>query len=409
MYEKERFKYMRVKELNIKRNIRLFYISVLLYEMCRSSFYGFSSLFMVYSLKLKIHEISLIKMFNPIAIVLFEIPTGILADRFGRKINFILSNIISALGFIVYAYSQTFWHAVVGEVLYSIGVAFHTGSIDALLISQAKEDKSISISNMLSKSFFFRTLGMLIGGTLGILISYKDMRLPWIVNGLIFPLVALLATLIDGRNYKKRVKAPILKGIKNFIKNRNVIILISLSLGITLINVPFFNYWQIFMDRSLGVDRRGLSFIVIFIVYNALIALGGLSLPIFNRYLGKINTLSIFTQLVAIPSMLMVLTGSKILAIGSFMISEFARGVYNPSFNFVFNHFLLDEQRSLSLSQLSLFMRLFAIIAYLLSGFLAKISSNITTTIATLSSVGILITSLSIIALKSSIKRDINE
>ena len=79
--------------MKIEKNIRLFHISSLIFEFCRSTFFGISSIFLLDTLGLQLYQIGLIKLFNPITIAIFEIPSGMIADKFGRKLCFTIANI----------------------------------------------------------------------------------------------------------------------------------------------------------------------------------------------------------------------------------------------------------------------------------------------------------------------------
>ncbi len=64
---------------------------------------------------------------------LFEIPTGILSDRVGRKHTFILGSVARITGFIFYAIGQSFWFLVVGALFEGLSKAFYSGNSEAFL------------------------------------------------------------------------------------------------------------------------------------------------------------------------------------------------------------------------------------------------------------------------------------
>ena len=227
------------------------------------------------------------------------------------------------------------------------------------------------------------------------------MRLPWLFGAFGFPIVGLIAMLIDGSSQKiTKNFSSLLKGLRNYFNNNKVIYLSIPNMGITLVNIPFFNYWQIFMEVSLGVERRSIQFIIIFILYNILMILGSLLAPYFAKKLGNINNLFIFSVLVAVPSITFVLTKNFWIAIFSFLISEFARGVFLPSFFFIFNKNIEEKGRSIYLSQLSMITRLFSILAHLTSSIVAKHTNDIELNIYILSLVGLAMSLTSLIAMK---------
>lgn len=62
-----------------------------------------------------------------------EVPTGVLADRFGRKAILALGAAINGLGCFVFALSHDFGTFALGEILFGLGTAFVSGADSALL------------------------------------------------------------------------------------------------------------------------------------------------------------------------------------------------------------------------------------------------------------------------------------
>ena len=68
-----------------------------------------------------------------IAVFVFEIPSGYFADAAGRKISVVFGLICSALGFIAYTVSYSFWGFLTGELIMGLGASFISGADSALL------------------------------------------------------------------------------------------------------------------------------------------------------------------------------------------------------------------------------------------------------------------------------------
>jgi len=49
-----------------------------------------------------------------LSVFFLEIPTGVVADKFGRKISLSLAGLISAGGFLIYASYPNFWIFALG-------------------------------------------------------------------------------------------------------------------------------------------------------------------------------------------------------------------------------------------------------------------------------------------------------
>jgi len=72
------------------------------------------------------------------AVVLLEVPTGMVADRLGKRTSLIIALIIVFLGCVGYAMSRTFWSFLFVEVLLAFGAAFFSGADTALLYDTLK-------------------------------------------------------------------------------------------------------------------------------------------------------------------------------------------------------------------------------------------------------------------------------
>jgi len=73
-----------------------------------------------------------------IAIIVFEIPSGVLADKIGRKKLIVISSILHGFQFYALVYANTFWHFAVVTFISGIGTAFGSGSYNALLYDSLK-------------------------------------------------------------------------------------------------------------------------------------------------------------------------------------------------------------------------------------------------------------------------------
>jgi MFS family permease len=72
-------------------------------------------------------------------VVILEIPTGIIADKWGRKRMIILDALFGCMEFIILIYANEFWHFAIVVILSGIGHSASSGSINALLFDSLKE------------------------------------------------------------------------------------------------------------------------------------------------------------------------------------------------------------------------------------------------------------------------------
>ncbi len=91
-------------------------------------------------------QIGILYAVREIVINIFEIPSGIIADTYGRKNALISSFVAYIISFVVFYLSGDFWLFMLAFILYGIGDAFRTGThkgmiMDYLKLNQWEEHK----------------------------------------------------------------------------------------------------------------------------------------------------------------------------------------------------------------------------------------------------------------------------
>ncbi|MHC4493737.1 MAG: MFS transporter, partial [Planctomycetota bacterium] len=74
-------------------------------------------------------------------VVLTEVPSGVIADRFGRKAALVVGAAFGALGTVVFTQSFSFLSFAVGEVLFALATAIISGADSALLYDSLAADR----------------------------------------------------------------------------------------------------------------------------------------------------------------------------------------------------------------------------------------------------------------------------
>ena len=81
-----------------------------------------------------------LKAIYSISIVIFEVPSGYLADILGRRVTLILGAVMGTLGFLFYSLGNGFWMFLAAELTLGIGQSFVSGSDSAMLFDSLKAD-----------------------------------------------------------------------------------------------------------------------------------------------------------------------------------------------------------------------------------------------------------------------------
>ena len=145
---------------------------------------------------------------------LFEVPTGAVADLYGRKVSFLLSCLVRMLAFSMYSVAEGFTACAIAEIVDAFGVTLASGAIDAWAVDGVRaEGDHRPADRMFSRAQAIVRGVMVVGGVAcGYLADRFGFTATWLVaasfNGLAF-VVGLLAMRDDrGARRASRLAAP---------------------------------------------------------------------------------------------------------------------------------------------------------------------------------------------------------
>ena len=188
-----------------------------------------------------------------ISVVLLEVPSGYLADLFGRKISLILAGVFHGAAFTVLAQSGDFWGFVVFELLAALGNSFYSGS-DVALIYDTQEalGESAEDSSMLGRKLMWSQVGETIAAPVGGLLILGGITWPAQVNAWVswIPLLVTL-TLVEPprRKLEHRHRENFGRLLKIIFRSESILRWTFLSLvcyGLTTLMAvwAFQGYWK---------------------------------------------------------------------------------------------------------------------------------------------------------------------
>jgi len=129
---------------------------------------------------LSMQDIFWLKSIYSIAIVIMEVPSGYMADAWGRKKTLLFGAVLGAMGFAFYSLSYGFWTFAVAEFVLGIGQSFVSGADSAMLYDTLKvsgkekqyikEEGRITSAGNFSEAF---------AGICGGLLAAVSLRLPF--------------------------------------------------------------------------------------------------------------------------------------------------------------------------------------------------------------------------------------
>ncbi len=114
-----------------KRNIRVYYLF-----MASTGFMLFLPVWIIYLMNgrgLSLTEVGVFESFFWLTIIIAEVPTGAIADRFGRRVSLALGAILFAVSTVIFAMADTFSLLLGSYLVMGIALTLYSGAGDALL------------------------------------------------------------------------------------------------------------------------------------------------------------------------------------------------------------------------------------------------------------------------------------
>ena len=114
---------------------------------------------------------------------IFEIPTGVVADVYSRRISVIIGTFLFGLGFLVEGLFPLFTVVLLAQVIWGLGWTFISGAHEAWITDEIGTDK---LGPVLLRSSQLGQIGSVLGIPFFILLANISYQVPIIVGGILF-------------------------------------------------------------------------------------------------------------------------------------------------------------------------------------------------------------------------------
>ncbi len=296
--------------------------------------------------------------------LLAEVPSGALADKFGRDKIVKLGQFLAGSGFMIQAFGSRFFHFLLGQTIMVIGTAFVSGADEALFFQQLKFKKeSAEWKRLVIRGTQVALVGVTSAVILGGWLYGINERLPWILTSLpFFASVILLWNIKDTRLLKsgqsllfevKKQWKEIKLGFKEFLTPK-----LFFYVPIIMIIQGLFYAVEWGLLRVVLLDRFHFSPLMGSIVVSSCSLLTVGILFVLHRYAGKVSEKRIITTISVLSGMSLLVSIFDIGVWGYFVILIFCLGenILYPFMSEVLNYRTSENNRATVLS-VSSFLR----------------------------------------------------
>jgi MFS family permease len=181
------------------RTVQRVYLVLILFNTLAASFiWGINTLFLLDAGLNATAAFAANALFTA-GMVVFEVPTGVVADTWGRRISYLLGSLTLAVSTILYwlawQMEAPFWAWAVTSVLLGLGFTFFSGATEAWLVDALKfTGFKGNLESVFAKGQIVAGAAMLSGSVLGGLVAqWTNLGVPYILRGLALVVTFVIA------------------------------------------------------------------------------------------------------------------------------------------------------------------------------------------------------------------------
>lgn len=298
--------------------------------------------------------------------LIFEIPTGLVADVYSRRLSVIIGFAVMGIGGIIQGIFQVYVVFLFTEVVWGIGFTFISGARDAWIADEIGEKR---VADAYMRGSQVGQIAFLIGIPISTALGTIALNIPIILAGILFLLLAVFLILVMPEQGFQRSSQEereswgtmfsTFKESARLVRGRTVltaILIISAVWGLS--SSGFDNLWTVFMLENLTFPAwRSLEPVIWFGLINAVATiLGLLGTEVVRRKVDinsqtvNVRTLMFLTFVTAICMVIFGVAGNFWLAVTVYCLSMTFRTICDPIFRTWINQNIESKVRATVMS-----------------------------------------------------------
>ncbi len=339
---------------DLKSNIWKYYLCIAL----RNGVFFFAPIYVFFlsNKGLSILQIMNILAIYSITIVLFEIPSGAVADIIGRKKTYALGMLLMWSGAIAYLFVNTYLGFIFAEIIYAVGLALQSGANTALIYDTLK--------NLKQEKDFKKIQGKAHGIGL-IMMAFASLFAGWIYSiNVNFPVILSSICLFIGffiaisfkepNRYSEKIRlretlSLTKESISFTLKHKQLLWLILFSSNFLAFgSATFWLFQKFFLDTGISIIYFG----IIFSGATIIAAFSSILAHRIEKIMGRnLSFIMMFTF--TFFALLFLSSGNVYLGISAIILTQFVLGYSNPIITNYINILTYSRNRATVLSVFS--------------------------------------------------------
>jgi len=314
--------------------------------------FAFGTILPVYVLyfrhyQINLFQIALLAAIFEASILLFEMPTGLVADIYGRKISVILSTIFSLISGAIFIFFPFLAGFIVAEIIGGLGETLRSGALEAWLVDSLKhEGKEEKLKFAFAQGTKFKIAGNLSGLILGGYLASLNMKLVWLPFTIVFFILCLflIRKMKEEYTIEKKISDKIISKFSETIRQSlNVLKAQKLILALILLSLfsefsfeTISQFWQVHFDENLFIPAQYFGWILAIASILTILFIDKVT-TLSERFIHEISSLIILEFLFLVSLLLIALTLSPLLAVIFFILLQSFVSFKEPIFLDLYN------------------------------------------------------------------------
>jgi MFS family permease len=355
-----------IRRERLEYNIIKYYLGTVF----NAIFFLFTAILFIFytSIGLTLSEIGIIAAFISVVIILFEIPSGICADKMGRKYTLALNAIFGIIFASLLFFADSLIWVLIATFFLGLKKSFFSGAGTSFIYDTHKElKKEKNFKEFMGKNFAFELYTTAIFFILAGFLAEISFQLIFIIAVVAEFIYLIIIASFEEPFYNKRSKSKshLLESIKEARSKPKVVAILFYSFIIGGVVVSIYHFHQIFAKDA------GFSIFMISVLFALLYVAAGIS----SQFLSKIEKrVPLRISLFSIPIML----GLIYIVMGFFnsyfivwlvLFEAVIMGYFFPLDQDLQNKFISSKRRATILSLLSFLVSILSIFISLGLGF----------------------------------------
>ncbi|HKW41350.1 MAG TPA: MFS transporter [Gemmatimonadales bacterium] len=372
------------------RIIRTYFAITGLFNLAMSLIWGIDTLFKM-GAGLNIQQVLLTNAAFTVGSMVFEIPTGVIADTVGRRVSLLLCLVtlfVTTLLYVITAWrGWGFWAFAGVSVLLGLGYTFYTGAVDAWLVDALKTTGYAEpLEGVFARGQMFFGAGMLVGTIGGGLLGQIRLDIPYLARAaLVIPLFLLAwfrmpelgftPRALELRRVPTEMRRVFVEGLRYGWHNPVVRPVMFASLvGMSFMIFGFYSWQRYFLDL-LGRDAVWVDGVISSLVGLSLIAGNGLVGPLARVVRTRTGLLMLSVAAQAVLAVACGLLTNFYVVVTLYLLYGVAIGLLMPVKQAYLNAHIPSAQRATIISLDSMFASSGGVIGQSVWGWVARTRS----------------------------------